>query len=186
MDHTVFSGRPTLAPRAAGTSKPMEPNPPDVIRVLGSWKEQNWAAHIWCWPTPVTTMDSPLVASDNCFRTNWGNSSSVSRICNGGCSARNESTWCSQSRWTLGSTSGSNWSRTYLRSPTTGAVTLTFLLISEASMSTCTILALGAKSLTLPVIRSSNRIPKEMSKSAWSMARLEEAMPCIPDIPRFR
>ena len=53
-------------------------------------------------------------------------------------------------------------------------------------MSTCTILALGAKSLTLPVMRSSNRIPKEMSKSAWSMARLEEAMPCIPDIPRFR
>jgi hypothetical protein len=35
IDHTVASGRPTLAPIAAGTEKPMVPSPPELIQVFG-------------------------------------------------------------------------------------------------------------------------------------------------------
>ena len=34
-DQTVVSGRPTLAPIAAGTEKPMVPRPPELIQVPG-------------------------------------------------------------------------------------------------------------------------------------------------------
>ena len=33
--HTVVSGRPTLAPIAAGTAKPIVPRPPELIQVFG-------------------------------------------------------------------------------------------------------------------------------------------------------
>ena len=33
--HTVTSGRPTLAPIAAGTAKPIVPRPPELIQVPG-------------------------------------------------------------------------------------------------------------------------------------------------------
>ena len=33
--HTVVSGRPTLAPIAAGTEKPIVPRPPELIQVRG-------------------------------------------------------------------------------------------------------------------------------------------------------
>ena len=33
--HTVASGRPTLAPMAAGTAKPMVPSPPELIQLFG-------------------------------------------------------------------------------------------------------------------------------------------------------
>ena len=33
--HTVASGRPTLAPIAAGTAKPIVPRPPELIQVPG-------------------------------------------------------------------------------------------------------------------------------------------------------
>ena len=33
MAHTVRSGRPTLAPMAAGTAKPMVPAPPEFTHV---------------------------------------------------------------------------------------------------------------------------------------------------------
>ena len=52
MHHTVRSGRPTLAPIAAGTPKPMVPAPPELTQVPGSSNFQNCDAHIWCWPTP--------------------------------------------------------------------------------------------------------------------------------------
>jgi hypothetical protein len=51
--HTVASGRPTLAPIAAGTEKPMVPRPPELSQVPGRSYFTNWAAHIWCWPTPA-------------------------------------------------------------------------------------------------------------------------------------
>ena len=33
--HTIASGRPTLAPMAAGTAKPMVPSPPELTQVFG-------------------------------------------------------------------------------------------------------------------------------------------------------
>ena len=33
--HTVVSGRPTFAPIAAGTAKPIVPRPPELIQVPG-------------------------------------------------------------------------------------------------------------------------------------------------------
>ncbi len=51
---TVRSGSAVLAPIAAGTEKPMVPRPPELIQALGRSYCTNWAAHIWCWPTPAT------------------------------------------------------------------------------------------------------------------------------------
>ena len=51
--------------------------------------------------------------------------------------------------------------------PTSGLRTLP---ISALSMSTWITLALGAKAETLPVTRSSKRLPRAMSRSACCMA----------------
>ena len=50
--HTVRSGRPTLAPIAAGIENPIVPSPPELTHVYGSVNLQYCDAHIWCWPTP--------------------------------------------------------------------------------------------------------------------------------------
>ena len=52
--HTVRSGSPTCAPMAAGTAYPIVPRPPELSQALGRSYWTNWAAHIWCWPTPAT------------------------------------------------------------------------------------------------------------------------------------
>ena len=65
-----------------------------------------------------------------------------------------------------------SFSRTRLRSPTIGTSTGTFLPISDGSMSTWIFLEPRAKALGLPVIRSSKRIPRAMSRSASSIALL--------------
>ncbi len=44
--HTIRSGRPTFAPIAAGTAKPMVPRPPELTQVFGYSKDQYWEAHI--------------------------------------------------------------------------------------------------------------------------------------------
>ena len=46
--HTMRSGRPTLAPMAAGTAKPIVPRPPELTHVYGCSNFQYCAAHIWC------------------------------------------------------------------------------------------------------------------------------------------
>ena len=55
MSMTVLAGWAAWAPMAAGRPKPMAPSPPLVNQFLGVLKCQYWAAHIWCWPTPVVT-----------------------------------------------------------------------------------------------------------------------------------
>ena len=60
---TVASGRATWAPIAAGRPKPIVPSPPEVIQRRGRSKRRRLAAHIWCWPTSVVTIASPLTAS---------------------------------------------------------------------------------------------------------------------------
>ena len=52
---TSRSGKANWAPIAAGSPKPMVPSPPEVIIDRGFEKPYHWAAHIWCWPTSVTT-----------------------------------------------------------------------------------------------------------------------------------
>src|ERR687890_459925 len=52
MQTTVASGRPRLAPSAAGKPKPIVPRPPEVTKRRGVSTCRYWAAHIWCWPTP--------------------------------------------------------------------------------------------------------------------------------------
>ena len=42
MHQTVRSGRPTFAPMAAGTPKPIVPAPPELIQVPGSSNFQCW------------------------------------------------------------------------------------------------------------------------------------------------
>jgi hypothetical protein len=44
--HTVRSGRPTLAPIAAGTEKPIVPSPPELTHVYGSVNFQYCYDHI--------------------------------------------------------------------------------------------------------------------------------------------
>ena len=48
MAITRRSGIPALAPRAAGTAKPIVPRPPELIHVRGESYFQNCDAHIWC------------------------------------------------------------------------------------------------------------------------------------------
>ena len=60
---TRRSGRPAFAPSAAGTANPIVPSPPEFTQVRGSVNRQNCDAHIWCWPTPATTIASPFVCS---------------------------------------------------------------------------------------------------------------------------
>ena len=55
IDQTVSFGAATCAPMAAGTSKPIVPSPPEVTKLFGRSYQKYCAAHIWCWPTPVTT-----------------------------------------------------------------------------------------------------------------------------------
>ena len=62
---TRSPGRPTCAPIAAGTAKPIVPRPPELIHDRGLVKVKCWAACIWCWPTPDTTMASPPVSADS-------------------------------------------------------------------------------------------------------------------------
>ena len=45
---TVRSGRPTLAPMAAGIEKPIVPRPPELTHVYGSSNRQYCDDHIWC------------------------------------------------------------------------------------------------------------------------------------------
>ena len=72
MDHTVVSGRPTFAPIAAGTEKPIVPRPPELIHLRGWAKWKYCAAHIWCWPTSEVTIASPPVASKRAWTMRCG------------------------------------------------------------------------------------------------------------------
>ena len=74
MATTSSSGRPTLAPMAAGTAKPIVPSPPELIQDRGRSKRKCWAAYIWCWPTPATTTASPPVRADTRSTTCLGSS----------------------------------------------------------------------------------------------------------------
>ena len=76
MAHTVRSGRPTLAPIAAGTLKPIVPRPPELTHVYGSLNRQYCCDHIWCWPTPLTRIVPSGALSRSCSRQNCGFSAS--------------------------------------------------------------------------------------------------------------
>ena len=72
MSTTRVSGQAAWAPIAAGRPKPIEPRPPEVIQVRGLVNLVHCAAHIWCWPTPVVMMNSPLVSFENWSMTYCG------------------------------------------------------------------------------------------------------------------
>ena len=62
LTHTTRSpGLPICAPMAAGSPKPMVPSPPEEIMLRGWLHRMYWAAHIWCWPTPVLKTALPCV-----------------------------------------------------------------------------------------------------------------------------
>ena len=74
--HTVRSGRPTLAPIAAGIEKPIVPRPPELTHVYGSLNFQYCDDHIWCWPTPEARIVPSGAASRSFSRQNCGFSAS--------------------------------------------------------------------------------------------------------------
>ncbi len=82
--------------------------------------------------------------------------------------------------------SGRRARRTMSRSPAMATSTGTFFPSSLASMSMWIFFAWGAYSLSLPVTRSSKRMPKASSRSASWMALLTQASPCMPIMPRLR
>ena len=57
MHTTCAPGRPNAAPMAAGNPNPMVPRPPEEMKERPSSRSMNCAAHIWCWPTSVTTTE---------------------------------------------------------------------------------------------------------------------------------
>ena len=94
--------------------------------------------------------------------------------------------YCIQSgRGVFRTIGASLWSRA-LASPTIGTSTGTLRPIWVASMSMWMIRAWGAKVSTLPVTRSSNRMPTPTIRSAWSTAMLAQYMPCMPSIPMLK
>jgi hypothetical protein len=60
---------------------------------------------------------------------------------------------------------------------------LTSFEISAGSMSMCTMVAFGAKRLSLPVTRSSKRMPAPTMRSQWLIARFAVTVPCMPGMP---
>ena len=62
----------------------------------------------------------------------------------------------------------------------------TFLPISLASISTWIFFECCAYVASLPVTRSSKRMPKARRRSASWMAVLTKASPCMPIMPRHR
>ena len=74
---------------------------------------------------------------------------------------------------------------TSLASPTIGTSARRFFEISAGSMSAWITLACGAKVDSCPVTRSSNRVPRAMSRSEDCSAPTAATVPCMPGIPRF-
>jgi len=68
---TSHSGRPILAPMAAGNPYPMVPRPPEDMNLDGSLCTKNCAAHIWFCPTSVVMMASGAI-SHSFSITYWG------------------------------------------------------------------------------------------------------------------
>ena len=100
-----------------------------------------------------------------------------------GCSALRCSTRRNHSGRSAASIEASSCSSTSLRFPITGASTCTVLLISTGSISMCIFFAPVAKRLASPTMRSSNRLPAAIIKSAPSRVKLAYASPCIPGNP---
>ena len=65
------------------------------------------------------------------------------------------------------------------------ASALIFLLISDGSTSICTIFALLAKALALPITRSLNLAPRTNNKSHIVTPKFDVFVPCIPIIPVY-
>src|SRR5829696_868087 len=63
MTHTGSSGWAKATPIAAGSAKPIVPRPPLVMWLLALVNSKNWAAHIWCCPTSVTSRRSGPAAA---------------------------------------------------------------------------------------------------------------------------
>ncbi len=74
---------------------------------------------------------------------------------------------------------------TSLASPTIGTSALRFLEISAGSMSAWMTLAPGANEDSLPVTRSSKRVPRAMSRSERCRAPTAATVPCMPGMPMF-
>ena len=80
-------------------------------------------------------------------------------------------------------TSGISSSRTLAASPFTLISGWIIFPNSAGSMSICIFVAFRQNSLTLPVIRSSQRAPIAIIRSHSTTALLANAVPCIPSIP---
>src|ERR687890_18035 len=190
MTQTGSSGYAKATPIAAGSAKPIVPRPPLVMWLLALVNSKNWAAHIWCCPTSVTSRRSGPAAAFI---------ASITRM--GPYSSRADSLRRLSGSWLLASSS-----RHCLHpSPPSGALsrcpriermaafasaaipTVGFMTLpsSEGSTSMWMIFARGANLWAAPVILSSKRIPTANRRSERSMARLTLACPCIPGQPRY-
>ena len=91
----------------------------------------------------------------------------------------------SHSSWRADFTWGSHCRSTARRSPAIATSARTFLCSSDGSMSMWIFLACSAYDASLPVTRSSNRMPSAISRSASWIASLTHDSPCIPIMPRL-
>jgi hypothetical protein len=177
---TSLSGFAICAPIAAGTLNPIEPSPPEVSHRRGWLKRMNCAAHIWCWPTSVVTMASPLEIRSTSNITCCGLISFTESAGLSGCSsfqvricrhqARRPSLLRADISGAISSSTFTTLRSTRLASPTMGRSGARFLPISAGSMSMWITLACGAKAASRPVTRSSKRTPTAISRSAAVIA----------------
>ena len=178
---TSRSGLAICAPMAAGRPKPMVPMLPDVSHVRGCLKSKYCAAHIWCWPTPVETMASPLVISFSISSTYCGWMSfalAVVVAARGRSSARRRAP-ASGAKSFLKPVAvleqlarGRAWRRT-----TCDQSTFLTLPISAASMSMWAIFALG-RELLAPCRRRGRRSARRRRSGSRSPRPRSWRMPC--------
>ena len=162
---TGISGRPSAAPMAAGRPYPIVPRPPEVSSLLLPRSCKNCVVHIWFCPTSVVTM-----ASGNCALIPSMMSCGVKSPSRGiamGFSARSACKRSAQPSACLGGTAISeNFSIASFASATMGTSTTILREMDAASISMCTIRALGANWDNFPVTRSSKRAPTARMTSA--------------------
>ena len=183
--NTVLSGLATLTPIEAPKPNPIVPSPPDDIKVLGVLKLKYWAVHIWCCPTSVVIIKSPLSISLSFSNKNLGvNSSPSSLLFFVTANSFNSSTVFNHSLFFFSFNKGISFCNATFMSPIINESTFTFLFTSAGSTSICITLALLINSLSL-ITLSLNLAPKAIIKSHFVAKILDALLPCIPIIPVF-
>ena len=158
---------------AAPIPKPMVPRPPLEMNLRFLLNLRYWPAHIWCWPTSVTTGVSGVRCLLSMSRTRKG--VMPLRLSAPAFSFSRYLLTCSvHSLFSFLSSMGMSFSSVSFISPLKPFSKGIFFPSSAPSISICTIFAFFANLLLFPVTRSLKRPPRDMMQSQLCIA-MEDA-----------